>query len=88
MYIEDKINFIALGGYGSGISAIPASLFDEVIKVEPSFICEKFEKPLEFKCDLKPRLEEKFITRGSVMLSDTFHLPVSRIPVPIRGIKF
>lgn len=88
MHFEDKVVSITLGAYGSDASAIFPSTFNDVIKAEPSIIVEKFDKSLELKGAFNSCYQEKLITRSSVMLSITFHVPGLNISIFIRGIKF
>ncbi len=85
--INNVVQDVALGDYGSDFNAMPQSTFTKILKATPKVISKQFSPPMElmgaFKTD-----KETFSTSKSAVLNITLILPGSNIRVRIRGVKF
>lgn len=88
--LEDAVDAIALGDYGSDESAIPFSLLQEVLESEPNVLVVKLNTPTSLATAIKSTKPNPitFTASQTAQLSLTISLPGSNLPVRIRGIKF
>lgn len=88
--IEDKIQAVALGDYGSDINAIPASIYETVIASEPTITTQTLPKPMLLKLAIANATEQgsDFTASRTSYMSVTIVLNGSNIPVRIRGVEF
>lgn len=89
--IEGTTNTVALGDYGSDDSALPASLFQQVLKNSPSLPIEILSPPATisvaiYNGDSKAR--DIFSSSKKTRLSIIIMLPGSSLPLRIHGVPF
>ena len=85
--IEDVVQDVILGDYGSDLNAMPNSTFKKVLSAVDDINVEKFDVPVKldgaFKTD-----KDTFTASKLATLTITMLLPGSNIRVRLRGIKF
>ena len=86
--IEDKVEAVILGDSGAEFSALPDSLMQKVLKVDPEIAVNNFDKPMQLKVAFDTDKSISFTASRSTTLDITIILPGSNIPIRIRGVEF
>lgn len=88
--LENKIDVIALGDYGSCFTAMPLSLAKKVCHNVPAVALEETTSPVRFSLAIKNTdvMQEELVATSTLKLDIMIILPGSNIPVRIRGVKF
>lgn len=88
--LEDCTSCVALGDTGSDVSAMPLSLFENLLAAVPSIEVRNLANPTSFSTAIRSTAGQviTFTSSQTVVSSVTIVLPGSNIPVRIRDVQF
>ena len=79
---------MALGDYGSDVSAIDNRTFDRILLASPNVNVKNLDDSVRLLTAFDDETTKSYSATRSVILSIVIHLPGSNIPVRIRGVEF
>ena len=86
--LEDTVFDVLLGDSGADFSFIDITMFKDMISKTPGLLVRKFDKPLKLAGAFNSDDGTTVFSSCSVILTITVYIPVSNIPVRVRGVEF